>query len=188
MVMARCGLDLSNVILYLISRDFRLGMEHNQLFSGIDHTDEVHDRFEALKPLWGPIEEITKSPGKPDTELRFECRNCQIFKECLGQGIKNHIFDIPRLSQKKFSGLMEIGVTSIEDIPADFALTENQSRVRDCIVEKRPFIGENLSKDLSSIEWPAYYLDFETIMTALPIYPDIAPYEQIPTQYSIHKN
>lgn len=36
------------------------------------------------------------------------------------------------------------------------------------------------------MSWPAYYLDFETVMTAIPLYPDIAPYTQIPTQYSIH--
>ena len=49
------------------------------------------------------------------------------------------------------------------------------------------FVGENLNSELAAIEFPAYYLDFETVMTALPLYPDIAPYTQIPTQYSIHK-
>ena len=40
---------------------------------------------------------------------------------------------------------------------------------------------------MDKIEWPAFYLDFETVMTAIPLYPDIAPFTQIPTQYSIHK-
>ena len=31
----------------------------------------------------------------------------------------------------------------------------------------------------------ANYLDFETMMTAIPLYPDITPYAQIPIQYSI---
>ena len=33
---------------------------------------------------------------------------------------------------------------------------------------------------------PAHYLDFESVMTAIPLYPEIAPYVQIPTQYSAH--
>jgi hypothetical protein len=32
-----------------------------------------------------------------------------------------------------------------------------------------------------------YYLDFETVAPALPLYPNIAPYEALPVQYSVHK-
>jgi hypothetical protein len=44
-----------------------------------------------------------------------------------------------------------------------------------------------LADQLSGISWPAYYLDFETVQTAIPLYPDTAPYEQVVTQYSLHK-
>jgi hypothetical protein len=40
---------------------------------------------------------------------------------------------------------------------------------------------------VNAVSWPAYYLDFETVMTAIPLYPEVAPFTQIPTQYSIHK-
>jgi hypothetical protein len=33
---------------------------------------------------------------------------------------------------------------------------------------------------------PAHYLDFETVQTALPLFEGVAPYGQIPTQYSLH--
>lgn len=39
---------------------------------------------------------------------------------------------------------------------------------------------------LNTVKWPVYYLDFESMMTAIPLYNDTAPYTQIPTQYSIH--
>jgi hypothetical protein len=110
-----------------------------------------------------------------------------MFGECLGKGIENHIFQLPRLSQSRFGDLIESGITRIQDIPPDFSLTENQKRVRNCVVSGQVFIGENLKRSLESISFPAYYLDFETVMTAIPLYPDIAPYTQIPTQYSIHK-
>lgn len=38
-----------------------------------------------------------------------------------------------------------------------------------------------------SLSWPAFYLDFETVTTALPLYAENSPYEQIVTQYSIHQ-
>lgn len=187
MVIDRCGFNISGVSLLLVSKDFRLGMENEKLFVEIDHTDEVLERVEEFKPFWQQIEEITRAPVKPEPQLLFECRKCGLFQECLGKDIDDHIFDIPRLSQSKFDELTELGIVCIEAIPDGFPLTENQARVRDCVLSKKPFVGDRLKSDLKSISWPAYYLDFETVMTAIPLYPDITPYTQIPTQYSIHK-
>jgi len=187
MIIDRCGFNISSVSLLLVSKDFRLGMENEELFVEIDHTDEVLVRVEEFKPFWQQIEEITRAPVKPEPQLLFECRKCGLFKECLGRDIENHIFDIPRLSQSKFDQLAELGIVCIDAIPDGFPLTENQARVRDCVQTKNPFVGDRLKSDLRSISRPMHYLDFETVMTAIPLYPDIAPYTQIPIQYSIHK-
>ncbi|MEW6408663.1 MAG: DUF2779 domain-containing protein [Nitrospirota bacterium] len=187
MVIDRCGFNISNVSLLLVSKDFRLGMENKKLFVEIDHTGEVLIQVEEFKPFWQQIEEITRAQIKPEPQLLFECRKCEIFKECIGKDIENHIFNIPRLTQSKFDELTERGIACIEDIPDGFRLTENQVIVRDCVQTKKPFVGYELKSVLKSIRWPAYYLDFETVTTAIPLYRDIAPYTQIPTQYSIHK-
>ena len=187
MVLDRCGLNISSVSLLLVSKDFRLGMPDEKLFTEIDHTEDVFARVEEFKPYWQQVEEATRAETKPEPCFIYECRQCEMFGECLGKGIENHIFQLPRLSQSRFGDLTESGITSIEDIPAEFSLTENQKRVRDCVVSGELFIGENLKQSLESISFPAYYLDFETVMTAIPLYPDIAPYTQIPTQYSIHR-
>jgi hypothetical protein len=187
MVLDRCGLDISGISLLLVSKDYRLGMPDKKLFVEIDHTDDVLTRVEEFKPYWQQVEETTRAETKPEPCLIYECRQCEMFDECLGKDVKNHIFQLPRLSQSRFGDLVESGITRIEDIPPDFSLTDNQKRVRACVVTGEIFIGENLKQSLESISFPAYYLDFETVMTAIPLYPDIAPYTQIPTQYSIHK-
>ena len=187
MVTDRCGFDISMVSLLLISKDFRLGMKNENLFVEIDHTDDVLNRVEEFKTFWEQIEKITRKSVKPEPKLRFECRKCPIFKECLGKDIENHIFNIPRLTQSKFNELTESGIVNIKDISDEFPLTENQNRVRKCVKTNKQFVGDGLKTELESILWPAYYLDFETVMTAIPLYLDIAPYTQIPTQYSIHK-
>lgn len=187
MVVKRCGFDIVNTSLLLISKDFRLGMENEKLFEEVDHTEEVLCRVEEFKPYWEAIEGMTRSSVKPDPELRLDCRKCELLKECFGEDIENHILEIPRLSQSKFAQLTELGIVRIEDIPRGFSLTENQMRVRNCVQRKEPFIGDRLRDELEFVSWPAYYLDFETVMTAIPFYPDIAPYTQLPTQYSIHE-
>ncbi|MFC2069763.1 DUF2779 domain-containing protein [Chloroflexota bacterium] len=187
MVISRCGVNIAAVSLLLVSKDFRLGMENKKLFTEIDHTEEVLSRVEQFKPYWEQVKEATRAPVKPEPVLIYECRQCELFSDCLGKGIKNHIFDLPRLSKSKFADLAESGITCIEDVPPDFSLTENQARVRDCVISGQPSVGDNLKQALESIIMPAYYLDFESVMTAIPLYSDIAPYTQIPSQYSVHK-
>ena len=187
MVIKRSGYDVSKISIMLVSKDFRLGMGNDKLFVEIDHTDEVKERVRLFEPFWEQIEEKTRMPEKPEPNLRFECRKCELFKDCLGKNIENHIFDLPRLSQSKFDSFNELNVFCIADIPSGFTLTANQARVKDCVQSKKTFIGDGLKNELESISWPAFYLDFETVMTAIPLYPNIAPYTQLPTQYSVHE-
>ncbi|MFC1904518.1 DUF2779 domain-containing protein [Chloroflexota bacterium] len=188
MVFQKAGYKISAVSLLLISKDYRLGMKDEDLFIEIDYTDKILARsteFQAL--LFDYVKSVTSAPTKPVPDLRRECKACPLFRDCVGKDIINHVLEIPRLTQTKFDQLKGLNIHCIEDIPDEFPLTDNQSRVRNCVISQQPSVNDQLKSDLSSIIWPAYYLDFETVMTAIPLYPDIAPYTQLPTQYSIHK-
>ncbi|WP_287588059.1 DUF2779 domain-containing protein [Candidatus Borrarchaeum sp.] len=187
MVIEYSEINISQSSLILISKDFRLGMENDKLFLEIDHTDEVRDRVEEFKTKSHQIEEITRNKTKPPPKLELDCRKCEIFKDCLGKDIENHIFDLQRLSRSKFDKLKELGIFRIEDIPNGFPLTEIQAKVKKSVQLKQPIVGNQLKVKLESILWPTFYLDFETFLTPVPLFPKIAPYTQSPTQYSIHK-
>ena len=187
MVIKQSGFSVSNISIMLMSRDFRLGMENEDLFVEIEHTDEVLNRVEQIEVLMDEIDQLTISENMPEADLRFECKKCPLFKECQGQNIENHIFDIPRLSKSKFDRLDESNIICIEDIPERFPLTANQSRVRVCVQSRQPYVSSSLKTKLDEISWPAFFFDFETVKTAIPLYADIAPHTQILTQYSIHK-
>lgn len=50
-----------------------------------------------------------------------------------------------------------------------------------------PEVQQNEVKTfVNSIQYPLYYLDFETIMPAVPMFDNSRPYQQIPFQYSLH--
>ncbi len=187
MVLSRAGLRVSKASLLLISKDFRLGMEDSKLFAEYDCTENALAHVVQFQSFWDIIRDRTSSASMPEPTLIPACKNCEIFLDCLGKGIKNHIFDIPRLSPKKVDTLKDLGVIQIEEIPQTFELTAIQARTRQAVVTGQPWIGPNLKQSLNAVQWPAHYLDFETMMTALPLYPETAPYTQIPTQYSIHK-
>ena len=187
MVASASGLKINNISLLILSKDYRLGMNDEELFVLIESTDKVMQHVDIFAGLMNDVEGLLDQEEAPERNLTLKCKKCGIFKDCLGSGIENHIFLIPRLSQKKFDKLDAEGIYKIEDVPDGFDLTDNQKKVHYAIKNDTPYIGEGLKSELDNISWPAYYLDFETCITAIPLYPDIAPHTQIPTQYSIHK-
>jgi len=187
MVIKRAGLDVKNYSLILLSRDYRLGMSDQDLFVEVDVSSEVSTRINDFDRRWDEIDSIINGANKPEPELKWDCRNCELFKDCVGRDIDNHIFELPRLHRNKFYRLNDMGIISIEDIPDDFDLTDNQEIVRDSVIRNYPIVQSGLRAELDRIVFPAYYLDFETTQTAIPLYTDIAPYTQIPTQYSLHR-
>lgn len=47
-------------------------------------------------------------------------------------------------------------------------------------------VQEALDECLAQLEYPLYFMDFETIQFAVPQYDESRPYQQIPSQWSIH--
>ncbi len=187
MVAKRAGCNISTISLLLISKDYRLGMDDKDLFAEIDHTDDVLSTVEIFDEAFDKVRAITIAQSMPEPDLRRDCKHCPLFDDCLGKGIEHHILEIPRLHHTKLELLKEEGVICVEDIPGNFPLTQNQARVRDAVVSKESYVSDNLRDSLDSVVWPAFYLDFETTQTAIPLFPGIAPHTQLPTQYSIHE-
>ena len=181
------GTKITGASLLLISKNYCLGMDDKALFSEFDLSEACLSRAASLWQEIMGIDNITGKSEPPEGELIMDCKDCEIFTECVGEGIEDHIFNLPRLSaKKKFKDLKALGVKSIREIPESFPLTKNQSRVRKAVLSEAPVVEDGLSEALAEISWPAAYLDFETVSTAIPLFPDTPPYTQIPTQYSIH--
>lgn len=189
MVMARVGIEPATAQLLLLSRDYRLGLSAESLFAEpIDHTEAVRARVREFDSQWSVIRERIAASERPEPVLAFGCRKCTRFAtDCIGQGVSDHVFDLPRISAKKFAGLQAEGLDLIADIPEDFKLTDKQAVVREAVIASQSVIDRDaLRAVLTEVAWPAYYLDFETTKTAIPLYENVAPHEQLPTQYSLH--
>jgi len=185
-VLQRAGLDVARCSLMLVCKDYRLGSPNSDLFKTVEVTDEVFGLLAAHEGIWARIAAATGAGNRPNPSLTWQCRHCDQFDECTGHDIENHIFDLPRLRQEMFEELKAAGAVRIEDMPATVPLTALQARMKEVTLSGEPFVGPGLVVDLAQVRWPAFYLDFETVMTAIPLYPGVAPYVQIPTQYSIH--
>jgi len=187
MVARRAGLLVSRAVLVLVSKEYRLGLLPNEFFVEVDRTAEVNALVPQFVAHWDRVSGMVLRAEKPEPALIFACRSCQYYEvDCLGKGLENPLFDLPRLSQSKFEKLKALGVHSIGDIPASFDLTDNQERVRNAVASGEPWQSPDLATALDQVTWPAFFLDFETTSTAQPLFENVAPFEQLPTQYSIH--
>jgi hypothetical protein len=90
------------------------------------------------------------------------------------------------INEKKLNDLEALGVEDIRYIPSGFALTELQERIRACVVNGVEYVAPELGQELTSVEFPLHFLDFETISPAIPRYAGTRPYETIPFQWSVH--
>ena len=79
-----------------------------------------------------------------------------------------------------------MGVESIRDIPDDFELSEIQRRACTSVQTGEPWFSAELDEELSGLKYPLYFMDFETVNPAIPRFPGMRPYDQLPFQWSVH--
>ncbi|TLN16098.1 DUF2779 domain-containing protein [bacterium] len=97
------------------------------------------------------------------------------------------IFDIPRLGQKKKVELLEMGIRDAAMIPADFDLNAIQRLVVERARTRREHIDRRALRDkLEGLQFPLWFLDYETCILAVPHYPGYRPQQQVVFQYSLH--
>ncbi|BAG14106.1 MAG: hypothetical protein Ta2C_04060 [Candidatus Endomicrobiellum trichonymphae] len=187
MVLAKSGLDVSKATILCLSNDYRLGMDISQLFKRLDCTEKVKSKVQKFLILSDEVLENIESENMPEPYLKRNCKNCLVFDGCISKDIKNHIFDLPRLSVLAIEKLITAGVDMIDKIPADFELSRMQQIVKNCVLTNTNYVSENLKTEMNNIKQPFYYLDFESVMTIMPLYRDIAPHMQFLTQFSIDR-
>lgn len=135
--------------------------------------------------------QIANLAAAPAVEMGEQCSSpfdCPFCNHCSG-GVpapENPIDWLPRLGAKKREQLDAGGITRLQDIP-DSLLNNLQRRVRDCTVAGKAHLDPKMALlHVGRAVFPRYYLDFETIQFAVPIWAGTRPYENIPFQYSLH--
>ena len=188
MVASNCGLEIDHISLILLSRDFRPGMELRELFIEIDVTAEALATSQTMKTQAATIRSLLTEDSPPEADLCSECKECDFFSSvCIGRDISRSILELPRLPKKDIPDYVADGVRSILDLPDSFRGTDVQNRVRQAVLAEDEIVEDGILDALGATRWPAFYLDFETVRTAYPLLENVAPYEQVLTQYSLHK-
>jgi hypothetical protein len=111
---------------------------------------------------------------------------CPLHDHCWSFLPAASVFTLYRGGAKSFA-LLQQGIQRLDRIPAGVALTESQAIQRAALLAGKPHVDRPaLAAFLSQLEHPVSYLDFETFGTAIPLFDDSRPFQQIPFQFSLH--
>jgi predicted RecB family nuclease len=191
-VASRSGLDLASSCLAHVNR--------NYVYQG-DSIDVW--RFFRIKNLTRRVERLLPKltfqlrselrvlamPNPPEIPTGPHCTNpitCEFFNRCNAPLPNDHIGYLPRLHASAAEELEEMGVESISDIPDDFPLSERQRRACTSVQTGEPWFSTELGKELESLKYPLYFMDFESINPAIPRFSGMRPFDQLPFQWSLH--
>jgi predicted RecB family nuclease len=191
-VISRSGLKLTSSWLVHINRRYVLTgttVDPRQLFSFRNLTQRAQNFEPELVLRLREQFQVLAAPEAPDVPTGLHCINpvvCEFFTHCNAPMPHDHICYIPRLHASTMAKLEEMDVQSIHDIPADFDLSEIQRRACTAIQTGQPWFSPDLKREFESLEFPLYFMDFETVNRAIPRFLGMRPYDYLPFQWSVH--
>src|SRR4030042_67062 len=186
----KAGLEIRNCNLVLINNRYVRNGEIDP--EGLFHIHDVTDKVaEASINIDGKIQgiiDIIQQDKSPEMIIGTHCWDPYVcpMTDCWEHIPDDSVFTL-YLNGKKAFKMYNEGITSITDIPADYKLNEKQLTQKNALVDGEPHIEkEPIREFLNTLEYPLYYLDFETIGPAIPLFDKARPYQNVPFQYSLH--
>lgn len=189
------GIRLSTINLVHVNNQYiyddKVGIEPEKFLAIQDITDEVLDYLPDVKPhLDIAYKQLTNptQPSVPALKKNFKYPLPEKLSDYYWQGVSEYsIYDIANIRVKTLIKLTDQNMHQIVDIPEGFFPSKKMNDQVELTKEKSQMIDtEAINGLLGQLEYPLYFLDYETINPAIPLFNQTKPYEQIPFQYSLH--
>jgi len=184
------GLKIKKCYLAYINNQYVRNGEINpeEFFILQDISDEVAIAGEGIRDRIAQMLDVISAPSCPEVTISPHCSNpydCPL-TDCWNGLPEHNVFTL-YYGGKKSHELYGSGVLSIADIPAGYKLNDKQRIQCACVVSGTPYVDKNAVRQfLADLQYPLYFLDFETIGTVIPLFDGTRPYQNIPFQFSLH--
>ena len=194
-VLTNSGIKLDDIsIAYINNQYIRKGkIEPKKLFA-------IESVFEVAKGLQDIVKanivdfkRVIKTNKEPKKDIGVHCTSpyaCEFMEHCWNHIPEYSIFNIANLRANKKFELYNLGIIEFHQITTDAEkkyLSEKHSMQVFAELEQRSYVDKKKIKGfVKDLQFPLYFLDFETINTALPLFKNSRPYQQIVFQYSLH--
>ncbi len=192
-IAASSGVRLSSIVLAHIDSSFVYpgGGDYRGLLKENDLTSQALARSSEVTEWITAAHAVAELTEEPEIATGPHCNDpfdCGFSDYCNREKVwpEYPISSLPRLHPSRRERIEAAGHEDLRDVPDEF-LGAIQNRVKQCSISGETYFDSaGAAADLAPYGFPAYFLDFETAMFAVPIWKGTRPYQQLPFQFSLH--
>lgn len=194
-VLEKCGIKVSGTYLVLINGDYvREGdLDVQNYFNIVDVSEQIaSDEYDCVEHVINDAAPIAESAAEPDMPIGSQCLKpykCDFWEYC-SRGIPSpSALDLYRFNKDKALELCREGKADFESMVKN---GEKLSAIQRMQVEHElNDLPTHIDKDgikafLDKLNYPLFFLDFETMAPVIPLFDGDGSRQQIPFQYSLH--
>ncbi len=166
-------------------------LDLSQLFAVVDVTAESAERMLAVPNVLAAAKQADALDAPPTIDIGAHCSrpyDCDFRDHCWAHVPEYSVFNLSYAKMEQKLKLWNGGVREVHQVnPALHKLPPQAARQVAAARAGKPMVDARaIAKLLATLGWPRYFLDFETINPVLPPFDGLSPYQQIPTQASVH--
>ena len=189
-VLAGAGIKVGAVEVMHINNRTCVYPHLESLFATVDVTLATARLQRRVAKHVRDLRRMLAQPAMPTIGIGTHCFEpfpCPARGHCWQHVPAHSIFTIPRLGPRKLMTLLKMGILSVHEIPPTFPLSAPQRAYIARAVSGQAEIHYGpIAQRLATLQYPLYFLDFETYAYAIPRFDAMRPYQQLPFQYSLH--
>lgn len=189
-VVQNCGVNVVGAYLILLNGEYRRhgALDIHKLFAIEDISDRLGEEIDRMDAVLSRAETVMNGP-EPPTEIGIKCApSCDYWKYCTRGLPSPSVFDLYSFPGKwdcYAKGIVTFSDVLSHGVPLTFV---QKMQIEHALADKLVYVNkEGIKAFLSTLTYPLYFLDFETMQMAVPEFEGAKPNEQIPFQYSLHR-
>ena len=194
-VLTQCGINVTGTYLVRLNSDYvRQGaLDLQKLFTIVDMEEMIDNEYLKVPAQTNMALNVLNTDKEPADDLSEHCMKpyaCPFLDYCMQQhGIPKDeptVFALYRMNISKKLEHYHAGRILFKDVREE-ELSDKQQMQVECTLNNTEHVDKGgIRKFLSSLSYPLYFLDFETLQQPIPQYNGQKPYQQITFQYSLH--
>ena len=191
-VMEQAGLPLQDFQVMHIDKSYKRqgALDVHALFTSDSVIREVRKQQPWIRKNIDYGKQVLQKPTVPKVSIGKHCSDpypCDFISYCWQQVPQDSVFEIGHLAadtkfdyfRKGYAAIQDLQPESIESPAVAIQVRSHQ--------QQEPYLEQKaLSHFLSGFRFPLFFMDFEAIMPAVPVFDQTRPFQKIPFQFSIH--
>jgi hypothetical protein len=190
-VFTGAGYRINQCFMMLIDNTYvrRGDVDPKVLFKLVDITALVWEKQPGVETLAPELIKILESKEEPQIKIGARCFKpfeCDYIHHCWAGVPDYSIYNV--FDNKKADGIAEsLGSYEVKSLPAAMIPTGRKGKDVGSYISGEVYVEpDNIRRFLGGLQYPLYYLDYETIASAIPVFDGTRPFQTIPFQFSLH--